>query len=95
MPLVVLAVVLVVVLALEAALVVLALEAAQVVLALEAALVVLALVVLALVAVVPHLHTYSGFFGAPSLHLTLDIANHQDRSPSLPVGLLPPSIGCH
>ena len=83
-----------VVLALVAALVVLALVAALVVLALEAALVVLALEA-ALVTVVPHLHTYSGFFGAPSLHLTLDIANHQDRSPSLPVGLLPPSIGCH
>ena len=80
-----------VVLALEAALVVLALEAALVVLAMEAALVVLALEA----ALVPHLHTYYGFFAAPSPHLTLDIADHLGHSPSLPVALLLLSIGCH
>ena len=42
-----------------------------------------------------HLHTYSWFFGAPSPHPRLDIANCLGHSPSLPAVLLLPSLGCH
>ena len=51
--------------------------------------------VVAVAALELHLHTYSGFFDAPSPHPRLDIANRLGHSPSLPAVFLLPSIGCH
>ena len=50
--------------------------------------------VVAVAALELHLHTYSGFFDAPSPHPRLDIANRLGHNPSLPAVLLLPSIGC-